>query len=110
MRLAPLRAAVTILDGSERREAGDVGVPHVAPQTDLAELSLLHDLDEARPFELLQVVRDGGLADAVLVHDPAARHRPWMTREVTENLEPTRLRESGGDSLDVLLGEAGHGV
>src|SRR5690606_33284772 len=94
-------------------QLGRVGLDHPRPHTRPHALPVALRLDEAGLYQLLEVVRDGGLRHRHLVADTLIHAIALRVRDRLQDAEPPRIRERLGDALElarletgVLLGDA----
>src|SRR5436190_8739499 len=91
---------------SDGGKAGEVGLKDVAPEAQAGELSFPSDPDQARGFELFDMVGERGGADGMGLVERLAGHRIRRRSDLLEDPDPAGLRQGAGDPRDLLLRQA----
>ena len=82
----------------------EVSAQHLALQDEIGEFAFAHNLNQARGFQLFEVMRERGGADAVrLVYAAAGHHRVLAGAEFLQNLVPARFGQRTRDARELLF-------
>jgi hypothetical protein len=98
------------IGASDGRELRQILLKHVPLQRQDRKLALSHHLDEPRAFQLLDMVRYGGSAYAVLLVQDAAGQRVTVRADLLQDAIAPRLRKRACDACYLPLGETGHAM
>lgn len=87
-------------------EAVEIGAQHPALKHKACEFAFAHDLNQARGFEFLEVMRDCCRADLVGLVQVAARHRAVAGTDGLQHFIAARLGQRASDPRELPVGQA----
>jgi hypothetical protein len=89
----------------ERGKAPQVGLPYVAPKSDVRELAVAVDIDKASGIQLLDVMGYRSRGDTYALHQTRTRRRVLRLPDLLQDLEALRFSQRLTDSDELPIVE-----